>query len=148
MAQTIGESVRVVGKPCAVCGSTERYACGNCVACAIARSKLWKRRNKAKVAAYSKAYHAKYPEAVLARHRKNRKLPEPTRPEPSGCEMCGAATKQNSLNLDHDHVTGEFRGWLCWGCNVALGKLGDSVSEALARIERYASVIGEAHVSD
>ena len=28
--------------------------------------------------------------------------------------------------LDHDHVTGEFRGWLCAKCNSALGLMQDS----------------------
>jgi len=31
-------------------------------------------------------------------------------------------------NLDHDHETGMFRGWLCSRCNSGLGWLGDSVS--------------------
>jgi len=31
-------------------------------------------------------------------------------------------------NLDHDHETNMFRGWLCGRCNSGLGWLGDSVS--------------------
>ena len=31
------------------------------------------------------------------------------------------------LHIDHNHETGEFRGWLCQQCNQALGFLRDSV---------------------
>jgi hypothetical protein len=27
------------------------------------------------------------------------------------------------LDLDHCHFTGRFRGWLCYGCNNAIGKV-------------------------
>jgi hypothetical protein len=33
---------------------------------------------------------------------------------------------KGGLHLDHDHETGEFRGWLCWHCNTGIGKLGDT----------------------
>ena len=38
--------------------------------------------------------------------------------QPSSCEVCG---KGGVLSLDHDHSTGRVRGWLCPGCNSALG---------------------------
>lgn len=34
------------------------------------------------------------------------------------CEICGETLR---LHLDHDHTTGNFRGWLCQVCNVVLG---------------------------
>ena len=44
------------------------------------------------------------------------------------CEVCGIPEIECSrkLSMDHDHETGEFRGWLCTLCNVALGALKDS----------------------
>jgi len=30
--------------------------------------------------------------------------------------------------LDHDHNTGEYRGYICWKCNSALGFLEDKIS--------------------
>ena len=60
------------------------------------------------------------------------------------CEVCGVPEIEcrRRLHLDHDHETGEFRGWLCGNCNSAAGHLKDSVAltynllEYLARTER------------
>lgn len=55
------------------------------------------------------------------------------------CDCCGKAHVK-SLVLDHDHNTGEFRGWLCEPCNLALGHLGDDVQgaeNALAYLKRH-----------
>ena len=48
------------------------------------------------------------------------------KPEDGLCECCRKLPR-SGLNLDHDHATGEFRGWLCHSCNTGIGKLGDSV---------------------
>jgi hypothetical protein len=43
------------------------------------------------------------------------------------------------LHLDHCHVTGSFRGWLCGKCNTGLGMLGDNIAglkAAIAYLER------------
>jgi hypothetical protein len=39
----------------------------------------------------------------------------PPRPKDGRCEACG---EKKVLCLDHDHETGEFRGWLCHRCNL------------------------------
>lgn len=62
---------------------------------------------------------------------------KPTRPCPVRCEICGAkGTRAKSLCIDHDHTTGEFRGWLCSKCNSGLGMLGDSEKSLRAAV-RY-----------
>jgi len=38
--------------------------------------------------------------------------------------------------IDHDHDTGEFRGWLCSNCNTGLGAMGDN-KEGLKKAMRY-----------
>ena len=47
------------------------------------------------------------------------------------CDCCGKHESEfkKRLAMDHDHETGEFRGWLCQPCNTALGKLGDNPQE-------------------
>lgn len=49
------------------------------------------------------------------------------------CHICNAAEASlpKRLCLDHDHATGAFRGWLCWDCNVGLGKLSGQLQAAI-----------------
>ncbi len=44
------------------------------------------------------------------------------------CFICGVPELEcaKHLSMDHDHETGEFRGWLCPKCNHALGLFGDN----------------------
>jgi len=51
-------------------------------------------------------------------------------------EMQGYSLRKKNWACDHDHATGEFRGWLCHKCNLALGNLGDCV-ERLLRAADY-----------
>lgn len=54
------------------------------------------------------------------------------------CHICGVPEIEctRKLSMDHDHATGQFRGWLCGNCNHILGKSGDS-SEHLLKAARY-----------
>lgn len=56
--------------------------------------------------------------------RKNLHKTAPNKPEV--CECCGRIPKK--WCLDHDHITNEFRGWLCDQCNMAIGILGDDLN--------------------
>lgn len=38
--------------------------------------------------------------------------------------------------VDHCHLSGLFRGWLCGHCNTSIGKFGDSI-EGLMNAVRY-----------
>lgn len=68
--------------------------------------------------------------------RKRRGLPEPTRSQPETCENCTRNPGKYGMHLDHCHVTGAFRGWLCGKCNMGIGALGDTV-EGLERALSY-----------
>jgi hypothetical protein len=83
--------------------------------------------NKEAIAAKAKAYRQKYKDRRLQVERRRRGMPEPTRPCPKQCESCGRVPVKMGLHLDHCHVTGKFRGWLCGNCNSAIGKLGDNI---------------------
>lgn len=60
------------------------------------------------------------------------------RPKPDQCEVCGAfgTDFKKGLCYDHDHHTGQFRGWLCTRCNVAIGMVKDN-TETLTALSDY-----------
>jgi hypothetical protein len=59
------------------------------------------------------------------------------RVRPNACECCGENNwRKRPLHFDHDHVTNEFRGWLCHDCNMALGAAKDSI-ERLKKLIDY-----------
>jgi hypothetical protein len=64
---------------------------------------------------------------VKARERGHVPLTNIWRPAPADgcCECCNKPAA--FLVPDHDHVTGQLRGWLCNNCNVGIGMLGDTL---------------------
>lgn len=52
---------------------------------------------------------------------------------PKVCQVCKSP---NTICYDHCHVTGQFRGWLCSGCNVAIGFVKNN-PETLRKLANY-----------
>jgi hypothetical protein len=92
----------------------------------------WRAANKDKVnEAQRKGYalKGKYTYAhktrkalLKATHIHNRELLA-ARPKPNCCDVCGG--NQGGIVFDHCHRTTHFRGWLCNGCNRAIGFVSD-----------------------
>jgi len=59
------------------------------------------------------------------------KIGRAPRPRPEQCELCGAL---GVICFDHNHATGEFRGWLCRRCNITLGMVKDNRELLLAMV--------------
>lgn len=55
-------------------------------------------------------------------------------PKSEYCQCC--KIKAPYLVLDHDHLTGNFRGWICRNCNQGIGKLGDNL-DGIIRAVNY-----------
>lgn len=53
-------------------------------------------------------------------------------PKPKTCPICGRKPLgkkrgKGRIVVDHDHKTNKIRGWICDDCNVALGRVNDSI---------------------
>ena len=60
------------------------------------------------------------------------KYPEPN---PGICTICSNTVR---VAYDHNHKTGEFRGWLCINCNTVLGLVHDDIN----RLHQLADYLG------
>lgn len=102
-----------------------------CYSCAEKQSKEWRQRNEAKVRDNKRLQYL-------------RKRDMQTRQVGDNCEICGlefdkttqvGSKAANSPHWDHNHTTGQFRGWLCHNCNALLGHAKDKESLLLRAVE-------------
>lgn len=98
-----------------------------------------KERNKNK-ARYD-AWYADRP-AYKYEHKQAALRAQAGRPRPTVCEIPGCG-RTDEIHFDHDHKTKKFRGWICQGCNKALGYVKDDPARLrmLAEYLERASVI-------
>lgn len=96
-----------------------------CLGC----ERMWNAKNYAK----DPAFHCE--QSRNQRKRNNlKKEAIAGRPKPSTCDLCG--WKSRRIHFDHCHASGQFRGWLCIKCNMALGLVEDS-TDLLRKMARY-----------
>lgn len=117
-AKLAGDTFYFTGIRCKHGHAAKRMAIdGHCIVCHKIRAK---------------AYYRKNSETFKAASRKRAGVPSPTRKEPAVCECCGSPPGgKGKLNIDHNHTTGAFRGWLCDRCNLGIGLLRDRLSGVL-----------------
>lgn len=51
--------------------------------------------------------------------------------KPDICDIC---REKGKIVFDHCHTTGDFRGWICGKCNVALGMADDNIDKLQSMI--------------
>jgi hypothetical protein len=120
--------------------------------------RAWQKKNRAKCAEYSAKWRRDNPEKARQAEKKWRdKNSDPRRHKrlqtrygvtleqyevvlkrQSGvCAICNETSRDGRrLAVDHCHYTGKIRGLLCFHCNTAVGKLGDT-ADKVARAVKY-----------
>jgi hypothetical protein len=75
-----------------------------------------------------KEYYKKHPHKWTINHIRRRGVdPATVPPKPNTCKCCGRANRK--LEIDHCHIGGNFRGWICGNCNRALGMVNDNIDD-------------------
>lgn len=124
-ASTVGDA-RALRKPCRACGrslpldafTTEKAVCK---ACRAARARV-ERRIRPRGARFEREHYLRRKYGITF-EQEQLLLDAQGR----ACAICGVGfSAPGSWCLDHDHVTGELRGALCFACNVVLGRIADS----------------------
>lgn len=94
--------------------------------------KKWREKHPEKAAKASREYNSRNP-GRNSHSRVRRLEARAGRSRPDQCEVCGAVGR---VAFDHCHRSGKFRGWLCRGCNQALGLVKDD-PETLRKLITY-----------
>ena len=71
------------------------------------------------------------PISSKARKEYEKEFPRPKIGEEFTCPICLKKITPwhtNQISLDHNHKTGDIRGYLCGDCNASMGRMGDSES--------------------
>lgn len=72
----------------------------------------------------------KKPISAKTRREYEKKNPRPQLGASFECPVCQRvieAWHKNQICLDHNHKTGEIRGYICGDCNASIGRIGDSI---------------------
>jgi hypothetical protein len=114
----------------------------------LAKKRAFSQANRDEIAAQKARWRAANQEIVSARNRlRNYGLTEEASrallaSQRGLCAVCAApiVLVGRSAFVDHDHATGQVRGFLCHGCNLAIGHMKDSpmrLRKAAAYLEKH-----------
>jgi hypothetical protein len=108
----------------------------------------WKRRNRERLKRKSEEWRSQNRDRVKEYQRRADLARKGTTPEAleaafvaqgGRCAICrNTFSTGRHTHVDHDHLTGQFRGILCRDCNLGIGNFHDSI-ELLARATAYLS---------
>jgi rubrerythrin len=116
------------GKPCPHSHVSERYVCKSaCVECVsvynLNRRLLDPEKHRKRYNDYARNHRHN---GTIHKMNKGEGAIALSTPKPEVCPICNIIPEE--WNLDHDHSTGKFRGWLCRWCNCGLGNMKDNIS--------------------
>ena len=109
--------------------ATGRRTNGACRACGNLQARTWYQNNTEQARAQSTAWAKANPAARRRIVRKSRGivgLPDVEAKTGDPCHVCGRPIV-GTPNADHDHQTGQFRGWTCMRCNLRLEARDDAL---------------------
>lgn len=119
---------------CTICGETlpitnfyvssKLYLDSKCINCNKEYHKEWRKTHRDTDRRLSREYWRANKEKALrsSRKRKYNLTDEQLDNLPQSCEICGSTKR---LCVDHNHITGKYRGVLCSYCNSMLGHWND-----------------------
>lgn len=86
------------------------------------RARVWRKNNPKKFQMTQQHYKEK---------QELKRIEVAGRPRPEVCELCNETAEPIKNGgyrtvFDHNHITGQFRGWICDRCNKVLGLIEDN----------------------
>lgn len=119
-----------------------------CKVCDKRRNAVWRGKNPSKIrASWNKASQAyqSSPEVLYKRRLRRHSITDEefqtAFQKQNG--LCAICNRELSLQIDHRHLSQEFRGLLCRDCNLGLGNFGDSIDRLRAAVIYLQSADGE-----
>jgi hypothetical protein len=136
---------------CRICKGKHRLAPNRkiCVKCLADRSRRWRYENPERHKQRLRRWKLKNPLKLLeyaVRHNydfSEKEIQEILKWKSGNCAVCGKFLKRfgqgwDDACIEHDHLTGKFRGISCGRCNRVLGMIEDS-KRLLKKLIKYLS---------
>jgi len=123
-------------------GSMSHLLKSRCNTCLYKEHRSWVEDNPERVQGYREKDSWTMAKRCARRNITPEQLVDRYEQQEECCAVCKKHIDLDNSAIDHNHVTGEFRGVLCKQCNRALGMFGDSIStlrNAVEYLEDYGS---------